>query len=208
MLFSIPTSRGESCSCPCPILYRPPIQLLQVTLHSEPILHLAHSPSQPAKQTRASAFHHCSASHSAPAQIPKQPTQNPLAVAQVTIGDWALTTACQSPVHWPQRRVSSHPGFPMFLLTVSCKTVWKTFSKSRQLTTTVFFQPTRSVAVSQEEKRLVSGDLLLTNTCQLSCSHPSLQGFYDLLFDCLFHVSAGIQLDYKSLASAVSPCYG
>lgn len=140
MLFSVPTNRGESCSCLRPILN----QLLQVSLHSEPILHLAHSPSQPTKQTRTSAFHHPSASQSVPAHIPKQSTQNPLAVAQVTIGNWSLATACQTPVHWPQRTVSSHSGVTTLLLIVSCKTVWKTFLKSRQTDNHCFF-PTNKV---------------------------------------------------------------
>lgn len=87
---------------------------------------------------RTSAFHHCSASHSAPAPIPKHSAQNPLAVSRVTIGNWSLITACQRAVYWPQRTVSSHPGFSMLLLTVSCKTAWKILLKSRHLTTTGF----------------------------------------------------------------------
>lgn len=209
MLFSVPASTEESLAAvPAPFCTGHPSNFSRLLYILNPFSTCPTAyPSLKSKQEPLLST--ITLHHTLSQQIPKQPIQNPLAVSQVTIGNQSLTTACWTHVYWPQRTVSSHPGFTMLLLTVSCKAVWKTFLKSKHLTTTVFFQPTRSVAVSQKEKRLVSGDWLLTNTCQLSCSHPcSLQGVYDPLFDCLFHVLAGIQLDYKSLGSAVSPCYG
>ena len=147
-------------------------------------------------------------SYSSPTKISKHPAQNPLPASQLIIGSCSLTAVCKPPVHWPKIRVSSHPVFSKLLMTMPCKTVSKTLLKSEHVTTNAFFLPTRSVALSQKEKRLVSDYLLLTNPCWLFCSYPRyLRGVYDRLFDCLFHVLAGSWLDYKSLDSAFSPCY-
>lgn len=208
-------SRGEPCSHPQPSLCRPLLQLLQVTLCSEPILHPARSPPQLANQTRTLCFPpshpvmktpHCTLaqhrSQSTPLKIPFQ-------FSQLIVGNCSLTTACQPAVHWPKIIVSSCPGLSRLLMTMSCKTVSKTLLKSGHVTPTAFLLPTRSVALSQKEKRLVSDDLLLTNPCWLFCSYPRYRrGAYNRLFDCLFHVLAGSWLDYKTLDSAFSPCYG
>lgn len=72
------------------------------------------------------------------------PSRDPKAthsVGQVTIGNCSLTTACRTPVYWPQRAVSSHPSFAMLLLTVSSKTVMKNLFKIKT-TDNHFFFPT------------------------------------------------------------------
>lgn len=123
MLFSVPTSTEESLAT---------VHFLQATHPTSPgyFTFWTHSPSVPqlkpdCKANKNLCFPPSLCITLCPSTNPKAThSKSPCSFAG-NIGNWSLTTACRTPVYWPQRTVSSHPGSAMLLLTVSCKTVGK-----------------------------------------------------------------------------------